>query len=428
MLTKQLFRNTCIIAMLLSTVTCYAKHIDDITSLARLPYVNGSTEVTGSYELLSKTNYTNDMSSYVYDNYILKIENKDDPEKIIFKITRSNKLNEKHHLVDITQQTLPWWSKFVPVAIKKLDFSAVTGRDAAYKINNKYVLNRLSKQGRWGSVYALEELDDNRNIKKICAVKILFARDDRNKSEVAFELRHQQEINNIIKLANFDSDLATLPYGIIKNTDNTYMIFLEYGSNAEDFFNAQTKSKTIEQLYFLMKKINTMHAAGFTHGDLKVDNMVIINNKIKLCDWFSLNEFNTNSVEQYRTIGDTLPQEALRAFYYGENDALENSIREALPHTEYNFIHPIAADRYFFAASLLDILAPDLYNGFNDLRPQNVALQKDISLMFWQKHVDYVHYVQQELLKRAVRTKNSNESQLLIYTARCIDLDPLQRG
>ena len=84
-------------------------------------------------------------------------------------------------------------------------------------------------------------------------------------------------------------------------------------------------------------------------------------------------------------------------------------------------LHPISADRFCLAISLLEIMAPDLYQSFEKLIPKGFNPYGPESLDFWQEHITYLKETQKELLLRAKKTDNMKKRQLF-YKLASVDL------
>ena len=243
--------------------------------------------MTAPYQLLSGTTYTSDITVYSYKNYTLKIINKENPDKLLLHITKNVRVNASEAHANINHK-LPYWSNSAPNILKTLDFSKVDGQKTEYKIGDDYRLTLLAKQGCWGKVYVLEHLSKGAAPEKICAVKLLLTRTDKqgDMSTQDFRERHQQEIDSNVQLATLGLDIAIVTYGIIENDPDHYLLFLEYGENAHNRFKAESRDTSIDHIHDFMNAIDTFHVAGYAHGDLKIDNMLFVNNTLKLCDWF----------------------------------------------------------------------------------------------------------------------------------------------
>ena len=251
---------------------------------------------------------------------------------------------------------------------------------------------------------------------------------DKNHIIEDFRERHKQEIENNLQISDLRMNIAIEPYGIIENDPDHYLLFLEYGENAHDCFKGQLLDASIDQIYNFINEINDLHAAGYAHGDLKIANMLLVNNRIKLCDWFSLSSFTNQCVGKYRYIGDNLPPEAMRAFYFRENNELLYAKIFDNDNEKMYILHPIAADRFCLAISLLEIIAPDLYQGFERLIPKGFNPYRPGSLDFWQEHITYLREMQKELLLRAKKENNTKKGELFLQMANYIDVDPSKRN
>jgi serine/threonine protein kinase len=287
----------------------------------------------------------------------------------------------------------------------------------------------LSEQGCWGKVYALEQFADNKEPQILCAVKVLLTRKDKDMAVQTFRERHRDEIKNNLIISNWD--LAIKPYGILKNDEDHFILFLEYGQSGHEYFKNQPAEAFLDNLDEFLNEVNKMHALGYAHGDLKIDNMLIVNNKIKLCDWYSLTDFKKIPVQKYRYIGDNLPPEAIRAFYFGENTALNYS-RVKLKNTEKAYIlHPIAADRFCMSISLLEILAPELHldltKKYEEIFPKDFNPYQPTTLDFMPKYVQFLKETQATLLKLAKKTDDKRKQKLCKNMAKFIELDPMKR-
>jgi len=403
---------------------CLAKHLDNTSELiTNLPLSNHQTkEISAPYLILANTTFTKDLDIYRYKKRLIKIINNENIEDIKFGVSFDSKkyINKKPKA-----KHFPWWLKSAPDILKKLDFSKVDGKAEEYTLGYGYILRLSPSQGHWGKVYILEHFDTTHNPTIICAVKVLLTRNDRKMPRSEFLERHREEIDNTIKIARWS--LAAKPYGIIKNDADHYLLFLEYGENVKQVFTNQPLAKTLQQI---MKNINKMHSNGYAHGDLKLDNMLLRRGRIKLCDWFSLKKIDQVIVKNYFYIGDNLPPEAIRAFYFKSTDTTftkYTTIDNGISKKAY-WLHPIAADRFCFGFSLLEILAKDLYDKlktvFIDLNPYAPK-----SLDFWPPYATLLAEVQSELHQRAMQVEQENKlhAQILYQIIKFLDLDPLKR-
>jgi serine/threonine protein kinase len=412
--------------ILFVSLQCKAAKPTHIKSLSELELIQTNT-VTTPYYVLSGTKYTTDLHSFAYQDLSLKVLSKENPNKILLEIARISSA-KPHTPMKYINVKLPWWSTKVPEILKKLNFSQVDGKAAGYQLGNNYRLNLLARQGHWGKVYVLEHILDDSTVEKICAVKVLLTRPEYKKTKEYFRTRHSKEIQNNLQLAQLNLQVAYELFGIIENDADHYLLFTEYGLNAHEAFKQQPLSLSVAQMHELLQEIDKMHLAGIAHGDLKIDNMLLINNQIKLCDWYSLDIFTNSNVGNYRYIGDNLPPEAMRAFYFKENDALKYSQVYYLSQHKTYILHPIAADRFCVAISMLEILAPDLYQGFEKLSPKGFNPYSPESLDFWQANAAYLAMMQGELLDRAENVDNLKQRQLFKLIAKYVNIDPEQRG
>jgi hypothetical protein len=415
-----------ITALLFASINCYARDIAHAQSLSDINSLKDNTEVTAPYYILSDTKYTTELHSFTYADRKLKILNNENPNKIRLKITQHAQ-PKPQQINDIKNVKLPWWSRKAPQILQTLDFSKVDGTASEYQIGDDYRLTLLGRQGHWGRVYVLEHIVKGSDPKIICAVKVLLTRPEYNKPIEGFRARHKQEIFNNVQLAKLNLAIAIEPFGVVENDPDHYLLFTEYGENAHEKFKQQSLDASIDILSELLNAIDKLHMAGLAHGDLKIDNMLFVNNKIKLCDWYSLDAFTNNSVGKYRYIGDNLPPEAMRAFYFKENNELKYSQLSYNGKLQTYILHPITADRYCVAISMLEILAPDLYMGFEKLSPKGFSPYAPESLDFWQANADYINIMQDELLLRAKNTDNIKQRQLFKKIVQYINLDPLSR-
>jgi len=212
-------------------------------------------------------------------------------------------------------------------------------------------------------------------------------------------------------------------------------MFLEYGQRAKDRFAKQSLDVTLRDLNNFIKDLNTMHEAGYAHGDLNLGNLLYVDNKLKLCDWYSLTEIRQNVVSEYRYIGDNLPPEALRAFYYdkvlkGTKEDIKYALDTDQDKRKVYWLHPIAADRFCLGVSLMEIVAPDLYKVIEkEPFPKDFNPYSPASLEFWPKYAAVIKEMQYEMLQRSRATKahNNNQATLLSQLVEYIDLDPMRR-
>jgi hypothetical protein len=428
---QSIFKKFASIAIILQCISlnCFANPITDLNSFNELDIGNKKIQITAPYSILSKAKFTPDLSVYKYDSLTLQIVNHDNPDQITLQVSKSDDVTGIAR--GIPEYTLPWWSKSAPAILQQLDFSKVDGSVASYQIDANHRLTLLSHQGCWGKVYVLEKIDHQGGSKIICAVKVLLNK--RPNQEEYFRQRHKAEIENNIVATKFEISIKT--YGILENDPDHYLMFLEYGQRAKDMFAKQSLDVTLRDLNHFIKNLNAMHEAGYAHGDLNLGNLLYVDNKLKLCDWYSLIDIRQNVVSEYRYIGDNLPPEALRAFYY---DKVLNSTKEDIKYAldidqdkrKVYWLHPIAADRFCLGVSLMEIVSPDLYKviekepfpkGFNPYSPA--------SLEFWPKYAAVIKEMQYDMLQRAhaAKEQNSAKAKLLNHIIEYIDLDPMQR-
>jgi serine/threonine protein kinase len=401
--------------------------IYQLKSLLELKSIEDGSKVTAHYSILANSKFTPNLHSFTYKNFTLKLLNKDNPDKIILQVIKNLQISPPSYINTNKHIKFPWWSKSVPKVLKQLDFSKVDGKENVYKISNEYQLTLLEHQGCWGKVYVLERLSNGVAIDKICAVKILLTRSDRGRKSVEdFRVRHKQEIDANLQLVDLNMDFAIKPYGILQQDLDHYLLFLEYGDNAQTRFKTQDLNLSIEQINDFIREVDIMHSKGYSHGDLKIDNVLIVDNKLKLCDWFSLYDFNATNVGQYRYYGDNLPPEAIRANYFKKDKQLKYARIVEHDANKIYILHPVAADRFCWVISLLEIMAPDLYEGFGKLT-ENFNPYSPDSLDFWQVQADYLQFMQKELLQRAHDIKDLKQRKLFETIVRYINLDPLSR-
>ncbi len=409
---------------------CFANTINNLKSLDDLKIGNNKIQITAPYSILSKAKFTPDLHVYKYGDLILSIIEHDDPEQITLQVSRND---DAKNLVEINPKyTLPWWSSSAPTILQKLDFSKVDGKASSYQIDANHRLTLLPNQGCWGKVYILEQIDADAGNKIICAVKVLLNK--RPNQEQYFRQRHKTEIENNIVAMSFEISIKT--YGILENDPDHYVMFLEYGQHAKDRFAKQPLDVTLQDLNDFIAKLDTMHAAGYAHGDLNLGNLLYVDNKLKLCDWFSLTNIKQSTVNEYRYIGDNLPPEALRAFYYDkELNAAKEDMEYALDKDQNKFkpywLHPIAADRFCLGISLMEIIAKDLYKVI-EIEPfdKDFNPYAPTSLEFWPKYSSVIKNMQYEMIlrSRAVSSQNNAKAILLNKIIDYIDLDPMRRG
>ena len=428
---QALFKRFAFIAILLQFVSlnCFANPIMDINSLNELDIGNKKIQITAPYSILSEAKFTSDLGIYKYDILTLQIVNRDNPDQITLQVSKSD--NTTGIAGVRPEYTLPWWSKSAPAILQQLDFSKVDGSAASYQIDANHRLTLLPHQGCWGKVYLLERIDLQGNNKIICAVKVLLNK--RPNQEEYFRQRHKVEIENNIVATKFEISIKT--YGILENDPDHYLVFLECGQRAKDMFAKQSLDVTLRDLNNFIKDLNTMHEAGYAHGDLNFGNLLYVDNKLKLCDWYSLTDIKQNVVSEYRYIGDNLPPEALRAFYY---DKVLSSTKEDIKYAlvtdqdkrKVYWLHPIAADRFCLGVSLMEIVAPDLYKVIEkEPFPKDFNPYSPASLEFWPKYAAVIKEMQYDMLQRsrAIKEKNSAKAKLLNHIVKYIALDPMQR-
>jgi beta-lactamase class A len=406
---------------------CQESGLQHINALSRISNVQGNLQVIAPYTILSEATYTTDVNIYEYKNHDLKIIDKTDPDKIRFKVTKKNEKTDSANK-DYTNTPFPWWSTSAPIILKQLDFSQVDGKSKHYNIGAHHRLTLLGEQGHWGMVYVLEDIQKNKTPEKICAVKLLLTKNEKSMDTQTFRQRHKKEIDSNLQIAHWELDIDSKPYGIIKNDDDHYLLFLEYGESVNKVFKAQPNNLSIDQLDDFISQVDALHHAGYAHGDLKMDNMLIINNKIKLCDWFSLTEFTKTKVGEYRYIGDNLPPEAIRAFYFGKDTTLSYAIVTDQGNQKLYLLHPITADRFCLGIDLLQIIAPDLYKGYYKLMPKDFNPYRPNSLDFWKKHTTYILKIQKELLLLERKTEDIKKRQLIKKISAFINVDPIERS
>lgn len=406
---------------------CQGSYLKDLESLSSLKFNQGQVRITAPYSILENTRYTPNLDVFEFEHYAIRVLNRKNPEKFILEIEDNLKNVSLNKNQEDIYKRLPWWSKSAPQGLKTLDFSQVDGKLEKYKLSENYQLKLVERQGAWGKVYILEHCKKGKEPIKICAVKLLLTRKNESMKVEEFRKRHYDEIKNTFTLSDKNIDIGIEPYGILKNDEDHYLIFLEYGENAHSVFKQQPLSTSVNALYDFIFKVNEFHARGYAHGDLKIDNMLLVNHKIKLCDWFSLSTFKDIELKKYRYIGDNLPPEALRALYFRKDENLLYSIITEKNQEQSYFLHPIAADRFCLGISLLELLAPDLYQEYDKLMTQGFNPWKPESLDFWEKHVNYIRNTQSALLKRASKIDDWKLAQLYKQVHQFICLDPMKR-
>ena len=417
--------------MILFSNSCQAQHLKSLNDISSLEFNNESIQVTAPYSILENTKFTSQLNSFSFEHYLIKVINRENPDDFILKITKNSQNPLANNSPNFSADRLPWWSTSAPSVLKTLDFSKIDGSLDEYKIGEHHRLKLLGKQGAWGKVYMLESIDNRTRATpmKICAVKVLLTRKDKPIKDVQeFRNRHQDEIKNNFILVDRNIDISTIPYGMLKNDEDHYLIFLELGQNAYDVFKEQSTELTINALFDLVHSINKLHLTGIAHGDLNVRNMLFFDKQIKFCDWFSLNDYTTINLKKYRYIGDFLAPEAMRALYFGKNDNLNYSIVNIENKKHAYFLHPIAADRFCLGISLLEIIAPDLYKQYDSLNDKDFNPWAPKSLDFWEKHANYIERTQTELVNRASKVENWKLAELYKQASQFISLDPMKRN
>lgn len=421
----KLILSTTLLTMLFA-LPCYADHLTTIESLSNLNFAQGATQFTPPYSILANTTFTSDLNTYRFENYDIKILNSANSVQFTFEVAKKNlhKSSEESNF-DI-EKHLPWWSKSAPIILKKLDFTKVDGKSNFYDMGDNYRLTLLAKQGNWGMVYVLEHLSKNPITQKICAVKLVLTRSDREMAVSEFHERHKEELQNNLIVADYD--IAVKLYGIVKNDADHYLLFMEYGESAHQYFKHNTVNLALEHVYQFLNDVNNMHLAGFAHGDLKLDNVLFVGNKFKLCDWYSLTNINKTNVGKYRYYGDNLPPEAIRALYFKTEDNLKYSFVSDQDKMQSYFLHPIAADRFCLAVSLMEIVAPDLYKEFYSAFPKGFNFYNPDSLKFWPRSVEKIRKIQIELLNRSAKIQDKKERNLYIQISKYLDVNPIKRN
>lgn len=397
--------------------------------VANINITEGESQTLIPYITFSNAKYTSNLDTFNLSEYKIKIQNQEKSNNFSVKISKqkTNSLffNNKSSINEINIDQQPsWWSKSTPNELRKLDYSKVDGCLNTYILNNGYQLSLLEKQGNWGKVYLLEHLSRDGKLTKLCAVKLILTRSDRSLDINEFHKRHIAEIKNNLRISNLD--IAIKIFGIIKNDEDHYLLFMEYGQPAHIHLTQLQDEEKVNQINNLIEKVYKMHAAGFAHGDLKLDNILVVGNKFKLCDWLSLNEYNKTIVGEYRYFGDNLPPEAIRANYFKDDKQLQYSVVGFKGNEKVYLLHPIAADRFCLAVSLLEILEPDLYKkisyipkGFNPWAPK--------TLDFYPQYVSLIKETQSILLEKANKISHAKKRHLYKQLSRFIDLDPMKR-
>lgn len=326
--------------------------------------------------------------------------------------------------------SLPYWSPKAPDILKNLDFTKIDGSKENYTVGTNYNLSLISRQGGWGRTYILRKTEANFKSNIICAVKLILTRTDKNLDISKFRARHKTEIENNIKIANYKLGIAADTYGLKKINDDLYLLFMEYGENLHSKINDNSIEPHIEQFYNFLKSVDKFHNLGYAHGDLKLDNMLLINNKIKLIDWFSFIELKKHLVGEYRYIGDELPPEAIRALYYREKNKLEYapvSINGNKKAQNLLYLHPIVADRFCLGMSLLEVIYPQFYREYHQQFPDNFNPWRPKSLDFWSGQVKYLQNLQLKLRLLAQKVPNKKKRYLILKIANFIDVYPTKR-
>lgn len=400
--------------------------LDNLEMLSRYEF-NTPISVSAHYSVLSSAHYSSELDTYSYNQFNLKMLDNTNPEKLVLNVTKNNlpSISRPKESKLILKNNV-WWSKNAPNEIKILNFSKVRGQLNEYRIGKKYRLTLLG-EGGWGKVYKLERMNSYAQPTTISAVKLLYNNPKRPLKVLEFRERHQTEIENHFVLNEKQFPIAIKTYGIIKNDADHYLLFTEYGEDSRKAFKNQNIEKTIDQLGDFILQVNEFHKMGYTHGDLKLDNMLMVNNNVLLCDWFSLNEINKKPIKKYRYIGDNLPPEAIRAFYYNKNEALLYSLVSDEGSKQFFLLHPIASDRFCMAVSMLEILAPDIYKKAQTILPKEFNPYEPDSLNFWPAYADFIKETQIELRKRALNSQNEKMKSLFLKISAYMDLNPFNR-
>lgn len=405
-----------------STNQPFVKTLD---KLSDINIINKEVKICVPYSFVSNAKFTLQPDTFNFRDYQIKMDKMENSNNIYAKISKINLNQYSNKSEPLLDTKLPWWSISAPPELKQLDFSKVDGKSNSYNLGNGYKLSLIDRQGNWGKVYILEHLTEGSKTKTICAIKLILTRlEDRSLNLGEFQKRHITEINNNLKISKLE--IAVKPYGMVKNDDNHYLLFMENGYSVHDHFKKLLPPEMIKQIAVFIKDVEKMHISGYTHGDLKLDNVLLVKNKMKLCDWFSLNEYNKTTVGEYRYIGDNLPPEAIRANYFKNDKKLEYSIVGQKNNQKSYILHPISSDRFCLAVSLLEVLEPDLYK-YITYMPKSFNPWSPESLKFYPKYIVRIKNTQEILLKKSENISDKEKRDLYKQISVFLSCDPIKR-
>lgn len=342
----------------------------------------------------------------------------------IYYTSKLDTFISRSNVSDDVTYAIPWQSTNIPPALKNTDYFNVTGENNEYKLNKGIKVRLLPRQGAWGKVYTIQQ--DKLKDKQItlAVIKLLQTRNDNNKEIEDYRRRHKIEIQNNFKVINSDIKFACKVYAINKISEDLYQIVMEYGDNLLKLIKKYSIDNYLEQIYKVMNNIEEFHKRGYAHGDLKLDNMILTNNKIKLIDWYSFRELGNTLVSSYRYDGDELPPEAIKALYYKEDKSLKYAKAD---NDEFFMLHPIAADRFCLGMSLLAVLEPDLYSRYYSIFPKEFNFWKPKSIDIVDTQIKHLIMLQKELRIICESERNYKKRNLILQVAEFIDVNPLKR-
>lgn len=95
--------------------------------------------------------------------------------------------------------------------------------------------------------------------------------------------------------------------------DDYYYIVMEYARDGDlhSYFDDKVANETmlIDIMYCISQLLKFIHSKGIVHADLKLENILIVNNRLKLCD-FGFSKFSDEPAKKYYyTIPYTAPEQ-----------------------------------------------------------------------------------------------------------------------